>query len=499
MENDYIFSEQELDKVLPTRKSSSTSSPKHNSSIVYRIDSVQAARIAQKNAALVEAKIRERQKREWLEEQERQKEAYERERNLDRMSKLATLQQIHDNMPIDYRASVIKNNMLDNFVYDYNYDSEKKQEIESDNIFSIIGNAINNADLKNVGERIKENEINYKDGLRILGNGIKRKIELHSNTPVASDLNDNSISNYDYNYLGGTPLSKYKARLYPNYHDLYFDLDDEITKREEKTSKETLERKFLKDITKNNKSYPHAFKIPGTELRSEVIPLNNRKGTFRDSTDHTPVKNTIGSVITFFGGNSDTFDPYDKNKKYADYDGYFNSSVGYVGLDDNDNLKLSSNPKDFANGNWNIRKIPYYDVINFNEVNNIPKIGNYDKQNPYSKVPLVKVKRNGETYDSYLPILTQDNLNYFGGAHGGQVIMQVGDKTFYVSGSVNKIHDTFNKLKKHYNVDSVRIYLLDNGTFNYGLKPKNGEVSSELHKQYGLSNTRGGDAVFLYK
>lgn len=161
-------------------------------------------------------------------------------------------------------------------------------------------------------------------------------------------------------------------------------------------------------------------------------------------------------------------------------------------------MKISNNIKDFEKGNWRIRKIPYHDVIDFNEENGYPKIGTYDPQNPSNDVPLIKATRNGKEYNAYLPILTKKSISNFGGAHGGQVIMQFGDKTYYVSGSIDKIHKTFNKMKKHYGANNGRIYLLDNGTFNYGLKPIGNRVDSDTHKAYSLLNSYGGDAVFLY-
>ena len=85
----------------------------------------------------------------------------------------------------------------------------------------------------------------------------------------------------------------------------------------------------------------------------------------------------------------------------------------------------------------------------------------------------------------------------YGFLNGGHVVIKAGDEVRLISGSVSDIDKEIEKMKIRNNVDNVEFFMLDNGTYNLGLRTTDGVLKASDLKRYDNQNTAGGHGIYL--
>lgn len=85
----------------------------------------------------------------------------------------------------------------------------------------------------------------------------------------------------------------------------------------------------------------------------------------------------------------------------------------------------------------------------------------------------------------------------YGFLNGGHVVIKAGDEVRLISGSVSDIDKEIEKMKIRNNVDNVEFFMLDNGTYNLGLRTTDGVLKASDLKRYDNQNTGGGHGIYL--
>lgn len=219
----------------------------------------------------------------------------------------------------------------------------------------------------------------------------------------------------------------------------------------------------------------------------ESINLNDVKLGTRNRGSREQL-NTEGAIITNF----EPYMLYDKiNKK--------NNTTTYMGIDKNGKFKVGT-IDNFSSGDLLTRTYSN-DVESFvkdDKGNQLfkPASGNNRSRN----VPIINVIENGKIKRGSLNILSNKrskNSNTYGTITGGRVILEAGNERRLVSGSLNDIEKQFNDIKKRHGVKTVRMYTLDNGTYNRALRTKNRIISASDLQAYDNLNSSGGSFMYL--
>lgn len=248
--------------------------------------------------------------------------------------------------------------------------------------------------------------------------------------------------------------------------------------------------------TKLNKAY----NIIPKSYTGDTIKVDKNKYIIPESINLNEVKlgtrnrgsreqlNTEGAIITNF----DPYMPYDKIDKK-------NNTTTYMGIDKNGKFKVGTIDK-FNFGDL-LTKTYANDVESFvkdNKGNQLfkPASGNNRSRN----VPIINVIENGKIKQGSLNILSNKgskNSNTYGTITGGRVILEAGNERRLVSGSLNDIEKQFNDIKKRHGAKTVRMYTLDNGTYNRALRTKNRIISASDLQAYDNLNSSGGSFMYL--
>ena len=165
------------------------------------------------------------------------------------------------------------------------------------------------------------------------------------------------------------------------------------------------------------------------------------------------------------------------------------------------------------NGNFKVGSIDNFnsgDLLTRTYSNDVESFVKDDKGNQLFKpasgnnrsrnVPIINVIENGKIKRGSLNILSNKrskNNNTYGIITGGRVILEAGNERRLVSGSLNDIEKQFNDIKKRHGVKTVRMYTLDNGTYNRALRTKNRIISASDLQAYDNLNSSGGSFMYL--
>lgn len=123
--------------------------------------------------------------------------------------------------------------------------------------------------------------------------------------------------------------------------------------------------------------------------------------------------------------------------------------------------------------------------------------------NNYQYVPVINVKENGKTKRGALNILANQNrkiapdANKYNLISGGSVILQANDEVRIVSGSINDIKKQFYDMKQRHKTSTVKIYTLDAGTYNTGLRTFDKNITTQDQIEYDNQNNGGGNGLYL--
>lgn len=220
----------------------------------------------------------------------------------------------------------------------------------------------------------------------------------------------------------------------------------------------------------------------------ESINLNDVRLGVRNRGSREPLT-TEGAIVTNFH----PYTPYEKIDKN-------NKTATYMGIDASGKFKVGTIDS-FAKGDMLTRTYAN-DVESFAKDAKGNQIWKNDAAhgNKSRNVPVLNVIQNGKTVKGSLNILTDKgskNSNTYGNITGGRVILEAGDERRLVSGSIDDIEKQFNDIKKRHGVKTVRMYTLDNGSYNRGLRTKNRILSASDLQAYDNQNSGGGNFMYL--
>ena len=203
---------------------------------------------------------------------------------------------------------------------------------------------------------------------------------------------------------------------------------------------------------------------------SAIVDLNKVNVGARNRGDYSQIPNLEGNVLNAWSNPSTM-----KEGKM------------YIGLDKNSRI-LTGTRADLKNA-VTVSEVPF---TQSNEVGN-----NYIPEQNYQLMSLANNDKNNFPLNISLGKDGSPDANdRFG---GGATIIETPDKKqkYLVRGSVNQIKKAFNDLKKNTGHKYLNVYMLDNGSYNTGLKTKDRISSPEELRSYERKNTSGGHGFYF--
>lgn len=290
---------------------------------------------------------------------------------------------------------------------------------------------------------IKEN--NYKAlsyYCDIIKNGIKRKLDKlsHKEENFTELINIENDNNSEYGLIPGSYIGKIVR---------------------------TSERRYIAPESLDAKSY-----LYGVRNRGEYFEINSE-----------------AAPITIFN-------------KFIDYNKELNKESTYIGIDDKGNLKLGKG-EIFEKGD-KVAKTFSNKVYCFEH----NKDGSYKTKKDYAHgnymrdVPIIKVKNDNDLDFKYgsLNLLFGRDENEgktYGNTTGGRVIVEVGNEIRILSGSIKNIESEFEAMKKRQHKDYGIFYILDNGSYNRGLRTYDKKFKKIDLQKYDAQNRGGGGFLYI--
>lgn len=217
----------------------------------------------------------------------------------------------------------------------------------------------------------------------------------------------------------------------------------------------------------------------------ESIDLNNATLGTRNRGDYTPL-NTEGGIITAF----DSFRPAKSLK---------NSKGTYMGVDKNGHFK-TGNINDFDPDDLVTRTYENELVSFAKDANGKQKYKNDAAHGNRSRsVPVVNMIVDGKPKEGSLNILTDINQkgNTYGNITGGRLVVKAGNEYRLISGSIETLENQIENIKKRHKISSVKVYTLDNGSYNRGLRTKDRILTASDLRSYDNQNNGGGNFMYL--
>ena len=217
----------------------------------------------------------------------------------------------------------------------------------------------------------------------------------------------------------------------------------------------------------------------------ENIDLNNTSLGVRNRGDYKPINSSAGIVTAF--------------SEFKPANNYKNSKDTYLGVDNTGHFKVGK-ITDFSDNDL-VSKTFENEITGFAKDKQGNQIYKNDKShgNASRSVPVVNVLHNGRIIQGSLNLLTDKNNkgDTYGNVTGGRLIVKAGNETRLISGSINDIEKQIEDIKKRHKSKSVKVYTLDNGSYNRGLRTKDGIMTTEDLKSYDNQNTSGGNFLYI--
>lgn len=308
----------------------------------------------------------------------------------------------------------------------------------------------------------------------------------------------------------------------------HFTQDPEV-----KTKKLTLSPVVKKQKDVLDESFAKASRVNGDTLTWDVAPIDKtgnkyyiessypitddmrfgarNRGEYRDLDSNNAPLTTYNPIYKY----EDYVKGVDYNgKKYTalDKDGEGHQNH-FMGFDSNGKFKIGP-LSEFGPGDT-LTQVYYKDIID------IPRDGNGNiiykediPNNPGRFQPVVNVYDEG-VYDQngvvqqgkrgygVITTMTQKrslNGNY-GNVSGGRVLLVAGNEKRIVEGTINHVIQEIEMMKRNHKGKLIRYYELDNGSYNRGLRTRNGEnISAQDLVDYDRQNTRaakGGHFMYI--
>ena len=260
-------------------------------------------------------------------------------------------------------------------------------------------------------------------------------------------------------------------------------------------------------ILPNIFTYAKNYIIRRNHLATDSEQVANSKPSLKHNTEDinytpTPINSAIKNryiAPRFALLDTETFKPRNRGDytprahSYADITatdpfvkvtGRLNPNVTYIGIDRNGHFKAGIG-SDFTPGDYASRTYRN-DISEF--VDFTPDKQYRDRNRPAFRTT------TGQTGSLNLLTTRNKQTNVYSDVSGGRVVFEpVKGKYYFVQGSIDDIRNSFNKLKKQYNVNHMQTYLLDNGSYSQGLRIKGNNLTSDILKQYDKLDTGGGN------
>ena len=236
---------------------------------------------------------------------------------------------------------------------------------------------------------------------------------------------------------------------------------------------------------------------------SYPIRENMRFGA-RNRGDYTPLNSNNAPLTTYR-----PLVKYENNKTGAvDGEGHQNH---FYGFDKEGKFKVGPLSK-FGPGDTMTQAF-YFDVVKVKRDRNGNIVYKEDISNPGRFQPVVegydentydkngKLKR-GVYKESVITTMSKKRSldGSYGNVSGGRVLLKCDNETRVVSGSIEHVIQELELMQKNHKGKPVRYYQLDNGSYNRGLRTRNGKnISEQDLRDYDKQNTTSaGGGHFMY-
>lgn len=352
---------------------------------------------------------------------------------------------------------------------------------------------------REIGKQIAANTYNYKEAIKPK---VKR-INLSGNikqSPIVEQPSSTFVQKRNFNNPAKPSESKtFIDDIIEGVTDLWQKGTNYISRQYEKIVGDSDSASVLQMPTESKlnsnygimpKSYTGdtIFVDKNKYIIPESINLNDVRLGVRNRGSREPLT-TEGAIVTNFH----PYTPYEKIDKN-------NKTATYMGIDASGKFKVGTIDS-FAKGDMLTRTYAN-DVESFAKDAKGNQIWKNDAAhgNKSRNVPVLNIIQNGKTIKGSLNILTDKgskNSNTYGNITGGRVILEAGNEKRLVSGSIDDIEKQFNDIKKRHGVKTVRMYTLDNGSYNRGLRTKNRVLSASDLQAYDNQNNGGGNFMYL--
>ena len=236
---------------------------------------------------------------------------------------------------------------------------------------------------------------------------------------------------------------------------------------------------------------------------SYPITENMRFGA-RNRGEYTPLNSNNAPLTTYR-----PLVKYENNKVGAvDGEGHQNH---FYGFDKEGKFKVGPLSK-FGPGDTMTQAF-YFDVVKVKRDKNGNIVYKEDRNNPGRFQPVVegydentydkngKLKRGVYKESTITTMSKKRSLDgSYGNVSGGRILLKCDNETRVVSGSIEHVIQELELKKKNHKGKPVRYYQLDNGSYNRGLRTRNGKnISEQDLRDYDKQNTTSaGGGHFMY-
>ena len=236
---------------------------------------------------------------------------------------------------------------------------------------------------------------------------------------------------------------------------------------------------------------------------SYPITENMRFGA-RNRGEYTPLNSNNAPLTTYR-----PLVKYENNKTGAvDGEGHQNH---FYGFDKEGKFKVGPLSK-FGPGDTMTQAF-YFDVVKVKRDKNGNIVYKEDRNNPGRFQPVVegydentydkngKLQRGAYKESTITTMSKKRSLDgSYGNVSGGRVLLKCDNETRVVSGSIEHVIQELELMQKNHKGKPVRYYQLDNGSYNRGLRTRNGKnISEQDLRDYDKQNTTSaGGGHFMY-
>lgn len=231
--------------------------------------------------------------------------------------------------------------------------------------------------------------------------------------------------------------------------------------------------------------------------RQVLVPVNMNIDevtlAHRNRGSRTPINNTEGVAITSYR----PFSPYEQFRGVpVDSEGHTNMFFGY---DSNGKFKVGTLDK-FGPGDV-LAQTFYEEFLNTNRNSQGDYVWTAGFKDGRRFSPTFRgVTEGGDTINMAFPLMTPKNTKEsykFDNVVGGGMLVQVGDETRLIRGSIDQVVAGIEDLQRRHPGEKVMIYEIDNASYNRGLQTRDRNFTEEDLKRYDAQNNMAGHFLYI--